>query len=350
MKSEVNRAGKILISENASEEDKENSMKILDNWRASHSYPMQVFKKRLKISAEAIDKKSFTVQRLKRVPAILSKLERSYDGRPPTMNLWQMQDIGGCRAILPSFASVKQLYETYYVKSGFKHKKVGVKDYITYPKKDGYRSIHVIYEYRSDKNKKEFNGLRVELQIRSKLQHLWATAIETVGFFTRQALKSNEGEKEWLDFFKLLGSAFAFKEGCPLVPGTPLEKNALHYQIIQKEKELSVMNKMFAWTNAIELFQKEVQSKKKARFFLLELDILGMKVNIKSYTKEEENKAIIDYSFLEKRHAGQKDYDVVLVGADKIGDLKKAYPNYFVDTKEFLNEVKKIVGQANGSA
>jgi len=40
----------------------------------------------------------------------------------------------------------------------------------------------------------------IEIQIRSKLQHIWATAVETVGFFTGQAIKSNEGEKEWNDF------------------------------------------------------------------------------------------------------------------------------------------------------
>ena len=55
----------------------------------------------------------------------------------------------------------------------------------------------------------EFNGLRVEVQIRSKLQHFWATAIETVDFFTRQAIKSSEGHPDWVDFFKLVSSAFA---------------------------------------------------------------------------------------------------------------------------------------------
>jgi len=34
---------------------------------------------------------------------------------------------------------------------------------------------------------------------------------------------------------------------------------------------------------------------------------------------------------------------VVLVGADDSTDLEKAYPNYFVDTDEFLRYLKKIV-------
>ncbi len=343
-KSEVDQAGEVLVSESTSEEEKYAALVILENWRACHSYPMHVFKKRLKNAAEEVDKRSFTVQRLKRVPAICAKLRRSYEGRSPTMNLSQMQDIGGCRAVLASVNNVKRLCDEYYMKANLKHKRVGFKDYITYPKRDGYRSIHLVYEYRSDKRKQEFNKLRIEIQMRSKLQHLWATAIETVGFFTRQALKSSEGEKEWLDFFKLLGSAFALMEACPLVPDTPLNKTELYSQIKTKEKELGLMSKMLGWASAMEFFTKEISAKKKKKvqFFLLELDILGGKLNIKAYTKAEELKAIEDYSSLEKRHSGQKDFDVVLVGVDKMDDLKKAYPNYFVDTKEFVEHVRKI--------
>ena len=85
--------------------------------------------------------------------------------------------------------------------------------------------------------------------------------------------------------------------------------------------------------------------KKKVKFFLLELDILGNKLNITSHTKEEEQKAINDYSAIEKRHSGQKDYDMVLVGVDAANDLQKAYPNYFVDSREFLSYLQKILGK-----
>ena len=39
----------------------------------------------------------------------------------------------------------------------------------------------------------------------------------------------------------------------------------------------------------------------------------------------------------------KKEYDVVLVGADSSTDLEKAYPNYFVDTQEFLQYLEKII-------
>ena len=346
-KYEINNAGKILANDNSPEEEKNKALDILDNWRAIHSYPMHIFQMRLKNKSQKVDENSLTAQRLKRVPAIIYKLKRSYNGRKPSMKLYQMQDIGGCRAVLSNITQVRELWEKYYLKGDLKHKKIGVKDYITNPKTDGYRSIHLVYEYKSDKGKQEFNELRVEVQIRSKLQHLWATAIETVDFFTRQAIKSSEGRPDWVDFFKFVSSAFAKMENCSCILGTPEDEKELYSKIKQKEKELNVISKMSGWTNAMQFFRREIKakSKKKVQFFLLELDILGEKLNITSYTKEEEQKAISDYSALEKRHSGRKDYDVVLVGVDTANDLQKAYPNYFVDSREFLSYLQKIISK-----
>ncbi len=347
-KSQINDAGKILANDNSPEEEKGRALEILNNWRAVHSYPMHIFQMRLKNKSQKIDKNSLTAQRLKRVPAIIYKLQRKYHGHNPSMKLYQIQDIGGCRAVLSSVSQVRKLYEEDYLKGDLKHKRVGLKDYITNPKEDGYRGIHIIYKYNSDKQrKKEYNGLLIEIQIRSKLQHLWATAIETVDFFTRQAIKSNEGHPDWMDFFKLVGSAFAKMENCPVVPTTPEDEKELYSKIKEKEKELKVISKMSGWTSAMNYFKQEIEAKNKKRvqFFLLELDIVGEKLNIKSYTKEEEHTAINDYSTLEKRHSGRKDYDVVLVGVDTANDLEKAYPNYFVDTREFLSYLQKITNK-----
>jgi len=74
----------------------------------------------------------------------------------------------------------------------------------------------------------------------------------------------------------------------------------------------------------------------------LELDISGDKLNITLYAKQQEAKAIEDYAKAEKRIEGKKGYDVVLVGVEDMADLEKAYPNYFVDTKDFLNYLEKI--------
>ena len=342
---EINKAGNILVSNNVSNEEEENALEVLDNWRAAHGYPMHIFQMTLKKKSTDIDKKSVVSQRLKRVPAIRYKLNRIYDGDKPSVKLYQMQDIGGCRAILSDVNLARKLYDN-YLKADLKHKLIRKKDYVTEPKpKDGYRSFHLVYEYKSDKGKKEFNGLFTEIQIRSRLQHLWATAVETTGFFTRQAIKSNEGGPEWIDFFRLISSAFALMEGCPIIPNTPENEKELYSEIKNKENQLNFIFKMKSWSHAIEFIDKEIKPKvgRTAKFFLLELDILTKQIKVQYYTKKEEQKAINDYSALEKRHLGSKDYDIVLVGAENTNDLRKAYPSYFLDTTEFLSYLMKII-------
>ena len=345
-KQEVNNAGKVLASDRASPEEIEEATKILNNWRSCHSYPMHVFQIRLNNVTKKIDKDSLTAQRLKRVPSILFKLRRGYHGRKPSMKLFQMQDIGGCRAILSNVDLARKIYSTNYLKSDLKHPLITKKDYITTPKNDGYRSLHLVYSYKSDKEgKKDFNGLLIEIQIRSKLQHLWATAVETVGFMTRQSIKCSEGDKDWTDFFRLVSSAFAKLENCPIVPNTQDDEKELYLEIKQKAINLNIINLLRGWTSAINFIEQKPRDKLKDHFYLLELDIPGEKIIVSSYSEKGKEKAIKDYARAEKKYQGQKEYDVVLVGADTTVNLKKAYPNYFIDTKEFLGYLIKIINK-----
>jgi ppGpp synthetase/RelA/SpoT-type nucleotidyltranferase len=345
-KSNINRAGRVLRDPASSATDKDNALDVLDYWRAIHSYPMQVFYMRLKNASKNIDKNALTSQRLKRAYSIIAKLRRRYHGRNPSMDLYQMQDISGCRATLSTVDLAKKLSEDYYIKGELKHKRVGKKDYIENPKEDGYRSIHLIYKYNSDKErKKKYNGLLVEVQIRSRLQHLWATAVETAGLFTREAIKSSEGSPEWLEFFKLVSSAFAKREHCPVVPGTPDDDQELYRQIAQKERALNIISKMQGWASALNVFNERTKKKGDVRFFLLELDIKGEKLTIHSYTKREEQQALTEYATVENRYSGNKEYDVVLVGVAAAHDLENAYPNYYADTNEFLSTLRKIIAK-----
>ena len=114
-KSKTDFAGKILTNPKSAEEERNEALRILGNWRGSHSYPMHIFKKRLKNVSEKIDKSSLAVQRLKRVLSIIKKLNRKYREKP-TMKLTQMQDIAGCRAVLSNVKLARKLYNEYYIK------------------------------------------------------------------------------------------------------------------------------------------------------------------------------------------------------------------------------------------
>jgi ppGpp synthetase/RelA/SpoT-type nucleotidyltranferase len=342
---EIDWAGEVLINDNHTAEEYNKAFEILDNWRAIHSYPMHVFKMRLKRKLPNIDNEGFGVQRLKRIPAIINKLNRSKIGHMRKLTLSQMQDIGGCRAVLSDVSLVKKFAQDYFIKSELKHKRYTEKDFITKPRHSGYRGLHLIYKFYSDKGKNIYNGLLVEIQIRSRLQHLWSTAVETVGFFISQAIKSSEADTDWLDFFKLVSSAFALIENCPCIKDTPTDEKELYLQIKQKESQLKVIKIMRGWRRALKIFKEESRKNKKYQYYLLELNIPEEKLTIISYTKSEESEAIKKYSEIEKKNKGKKEYDVVLVSADTSTDLEKAYPNYFLDADEFLEHLKEIINK-----
>src|SRR5439155_14406089 len=93
-----------------------------------------------------------------------------------------MQDICGSRAVVRSARRVQELVRLYKESRDLRHERVDEDDYIEKPKGSGYRSVHLIYRYTSDRSK-TYNGLKIEMQFRSALQHAWATAVETVDTF-----------------------------------------------------------------------------------------------------------------------------------------------------------------------
>ena len=208
----VNRAGDILCTPGASVEDFLWAFEVLANWRASHGYPINTFQATLRSRLKRIDKKGIVAERLKRTPSILLKLNRFN-----TMKLSRMQDIGGLRAIVRGMQQVRML-EKKYREGRLDHKLVNSKDYISNPKADGYRCVHLVFRYYNDRAP-QYNGLHVELQIRTKLQHAWATAVETMGTFLGQALKSGMGDDVWRRFFSVVSAGFAKIEETAPVPG-----------------------------------------------------------------------------------------------------------------------------------
>src|SRR5215472_16883524 len=132
-----------------------------------------------------------------------------------------------------------------------------------------YRSIHLVYKYHSDRNH-TYNGLKLEIQLRSSLQHAWATAVEAVGTFTKQALKASIGESEWLRFFALMGTVIANRERTPLVPGTPINPSELRDELRHHVKTLRVEDHLRAWGAAFSSVQKQAETG--AHYFLLQID------------------------------------------------------------------------------
>ena len=115
----------------------------------------------------------------------------------------------------------------------------------------------MVYEFESKSPQfTQYNGMLVEIQLRTQLQHYWATAVETVGIFTGEALKSSQGNLDWQEFFRLASSWFALREGEALIPGTPTSQRELAQKIKEYLVKLSVIDTLLGYSHAI----KKVES------------------------------------------------------------------------------------------
>ena len=325
-KKAVNRAGVSLLDPNLDNLDEHK--KILDNWRACHIAPLNSFQTSLRYQLKKLDNEAALVsQRLKRYPSILSKLERN-----PGMQLSRMQDIGGIRAVVKNMKEVRQLESVY--KNGTKvfSKVHGGKDYINYPKDSGYRSVHMIFKCK--------NGFSIELQIRTTIQHAWATAVETMGTFLDHSLKSSEGPDEWLKFFSLASSAFAILESTPRVKAHDRYSAKEVFEMLdRKEKELDVISKL----TGFRVVAKHIDNdKRKGHYHLIVLDLDKRYAKIRSFNQSEIDEASDQYSEIEKSIQTGKNLQVVLVTSQSLKALKKAYPSYFLDAELFIKQIQAV--------
>lgn len=339
-KKQINKAGKLLLHPNDFDvEEIYQAVDLVNRWRACHAYPINTFQATLRTKLRKYPGDAIVAQRLKRMPTIIDKLRRY-----PSMQITTMQDIGGVRAILDSMDDVQQLVSEYKDGSRFNHELVDEKNYIVSPRdEDCYRSHHLVYRYNNHLNPM-YDGLRVELQIRTRLQHIWATAVETMGTFLGQALKSRQGDQGWLDFFAITSSAFAYQENNQPIPrfsNLSLEETCV--AVYELEAELDALNKMQSFSIAVNRISEVNTSTQAYTYHLVVLDSLNRTVSITAYSRDNYEQALIDFAEVEDKATQGQKIEPVLVSAGRIDTLKRAYPNFFLDIGEFGHLVSKIV-------
>jgi len=346
-KGEIDRAGALLVPWWKREVlppqgDLALAYRIIENWRTSHAMPLLTFRMGLSQRAKRIEPEAIVAQRLKRFSSVMNKLARE-----PNMKLSQMQDLGGCRAIVSSIEAVDRLYDLYRGNQKLFQSEGSLKcyDYIyDKPKSDGYRGMHVVGRYNARAQKNEpWNGYRIEIQLRTQLQHAFATAVETVTTFTRQPLKFGAGPDEWRRFFSLVGSAFALREGTTPVDGTPSNENELVKELRELTKSLRVRQRLRVWARAIKQLPR--RNTTDAKWLLLVLDLSSNTIKVTGYADRRKASEAIN---LIEQSQPQAQLDAVLVWVRSIRELQSAYPNYYADTRAFL-EALRIALRSKGN-
>lgn len=339
-KKRIRKSGEILTADWSEFNDADfdgvlEAFDILSNWRSAHAYPVQAVLVLVRSKAQRIDESSLIVQRLKRTPSILEKLRREGG-----MKLERMEDIGGCRAVVSTVRQANELSRA-LKSSRTRHVLHRERNYILHPKESGCRGIHLVYRYGGTKG--VFKGIPVEVQIRSKVQHSWATAVEVVGAFTKQALKASEGSRNWLRYFRFASAELAKREGCPVDP------ILAGYDTREELRKLSNILNVAARLRTFAVTTQVLGKKQKNHrgLFLLTLNTKDSVVQVRQFDTLEFEIATNEYAKLEKEFRDDASRDVVLVSASSIRALKKGYPNYFADTAVFASYMSRILGASN---
>lgn len=331
----VNRIGKQLVADDLTPEQRDEVLDALNDWRSLHLYPLNTFQATLRKYVKAIDPKhGIVAQRLKRLPTIIDKLKN----RHQVMKLGEMQDIGGLRAIVADVAKVREL-EKKYDKSRTKHILRRKRDYIAEPQESGYRGIHLVYSTVAPTNP-DYDGLLIEIQLRTRLQHLWATAVETVGTFFHESLKSSRGSPKWQDFFKLAGAVFAREEREP-----PHEAyhDVTHSELLKLLKDYMDRHAIFVSLNmirAVESF-RTTPAFENAEYLVIALEPDKHRVMAVPILDHNEELARNVYRVYENYSE-----HVVLVSVDSIKKIERAYPNFFLNISDFSKELKRLYNAA----
>lgn len=332
-KSEINKAGKIIADKTSTKKERQDALKVLNNWRSSHAYPLQVIASNLRSK----NPDSIVVQRLKRLDSITGKIERF-----PKMDLYRMQDLGGCRVIVDSIDEVYSAMNQ-YKSSRIRHILKREYDYIQNPKESGYRSYHMIYQFHSDRKETYNKNMLIEIQFRTKIQHTWATAVEMMGIYTKSNLKSSQGNEDILRFFTLVSSILALKEGTPVYPNTSESADELIKEIKSLDSKHNIVSTLSGLNVAIDFDEKN--ENKKNNYYILILDYTRKRMRIKSFETKNIEVATEVYNQLEGEL--ESDKNIVLVSASSFDSLRAAYPNYFTDIQEFVDMMRSLYDNLN---
>jgi len=329
---EVRRAGERLAQFNLQyDANTLLAFQIAESFRQDHAYPMRRLRGELVGCRIALKLNGRTVSRLKHMPSIRRKLRKI----PAGLN--QIQDLGGCRTILPTVGDANRMAAEFAARTG--HPISKIQDYNAAPKPGGYRSLHLMLRYGADNTDDAHKGRRIEAQFRSVTQHSWSTAVEAMGTLRGELMKAGEGAPDWLRLFELMSAELAMAERQPIAAHLPAQASR-RAEIKDLDYKLGALATLENMRVAFR-FADDIQPNPRPEYYLITYDNASREVRVDP--KFNIASGLRDYAQLESDIRNNNSLNTVLVEASSVAQLKEAFPNYFLDVQLFSENLRNIV-------
>ena len=261
--------------------------------------------------SKKIDKRvAIPTYRVKRIESIVSKLQRE-----PKMQLSRMSDIAGCRCILQSNDKVYALKKRLEKRLCVKH----INDYISTPKSNGYKSLHLIVSLSENDSK------TIEIQLRCLQDHNWATLVEITDLVYGTRIKELGSDGELAEFHRLLSYSYD--------PTLSIEQKVRIVNIANAHSYFKRISEIFS-KNYIEVRNKWNASKQsKNNFYLISTDSSGSPEIASFKTFESAEKAYFE-TYLD--NPGNRNIVLTHIKDASFDSISLAYSNYFLTYNALL--------------
>lgn len=331
-KRKIDKAGSVLAhSQGKTEDDLLASEEILnqflesenlfDEYRKSHLQPLSQTTLELQNWLADYGKSYYIAQRLKRKPQIVRKLNRL------SVRLTQLQDIGGCRIIVEKNGDVDKLLKFLKTKVEAQTNLIiaRITDYREKGRDDtGYRAVHLILNR---------DGFRLELQIRSRIQHYWAESIERTSVIYGYHLKEKEGNSKVIQYFKTLSDVFFDIEA----GGDPSSQQKLEIdklkiaceEIIKKSDKNKVFDSYINSDVIKTLAEKEIKNKHTINNWIIVFDWNSGAFVTWDVVSRNPDDAFNKYVQNEKGYPAEHGYEVVMIGSSEVATVRQTHSHYF---------------------
>lgn len=372
-RTQATKAGRVIAqfsegNPKYSETDYSQAIETLQTWRGQFLRPTENAFSCLIRDANQEAVPAVASYRLKRQTSIVKKLCRKHSHH----KLGELDDIGGCRLIVNNLTDLRRIVTAVQHDSQLGDKGLTKhKNYILTPEKSGYRSYHYLSRIANPEDPGK--NYRVEIQIRTFLEHYWATALETFSEISGINLKDPEildhtsvappsKIKAYQTIFAYISQLFALQEGTGLISGIPTNEKDIKSYLQDSPVFRTIIDELSAAQGEVSAPPQASQTSS-AKLFLLEFSPDDQMINVQAFSNmgaaleaydESENPNLSSKDAgkdtkqkgtgedVQTHHELELSTNTVLAYANGRDNLERAYPNYRLDQRHFLEALQRF--------